>query len=352
VTSRALAPCFAGRGPGTRRGRAVDADRLVAPRPYYVRPGDLSWSAGCSRIEVSDRNAARTARLRDDGRGHRRRLSRPCERTCWPLWSSGHSRPGSAGSSRSTPREVPRRRTTAQLTDDPAANSRTRCGSCIDIAVRHRTPDSEIARRADSDQRVVVTKDRDFRDSHLLNGTPRSLLIVTTGNIGEPQPARPVRTSHRCHRGVPDRFPTRRTLARSSCRSRLEQHQAVTNSPRTQRDPTPLSTCEPCFRRGGLNDEHCCVPVPCIQQSHVRWLTGSNGACCASPRRRERQGSTGLVEYGCLESFQALGDPRWRVVVGVMLLDSSSHESGWLDVLCQDAPRDGSERPRPVTRRR
>jgi len=58
------------------------------------------------------------------------------------------------------------------------------------------------------------------------------------------------------------------------------------------------------------------------------------------------------VEYGCLESFQALGDPRWRVVVGVMLLDSSSHESGWLDVLCQDAPRDGSERPRPVTRRR
>ena len=120
---------------------------------------------------------------------------------------------------------------------------------------------------------------------------------------------------------VPDRHLTRRTLARSSCRSRLEQHQAVTNSPRTQRDPTPLSTCEPCFRRGGLNDEHCCVPVPCIQQSHVRWLTGSNGACCASPRRRERQGSTGLVEYGCLESFQALGDPRWRVVVGVMLLD-------------------------------
>jgi len=66
--------------------------------------------------------------------------------------------------------------------------------------------------------------------------------------------------------------------------------------------------------------------------------TGSNGAGSASPRRRERQGSTGRVEYGCLESFHALGDPRWRVVVGVMLLDSSSHESGWLDVLCQDPP--------------
>ncbi len=47
----------------------------------------------------------------------------------------------------------------------------------------NRTPDSEITRRADSEQRVVVTKDRDFRDSYLLNGTPRSLLIVTTGNI-------------------------------------------------------------------------------------------------------------------------------------------------------------------------
>jgi len=47
----------------------------------------------------------------------------------------------------------------------------------------NRTPDSEIARRADSDQRVVVTKDRDFRDSHLLSGTPRSLPIATTGNI-------------------------------------------------------------------------------------------------------------------------------------------------------------------------
>jgi len=47
----------------------------------------------------------------------------------------------------------------------------------------NRTPDSEIARRADSDQRVVVTKDRDFRDNHLLDHTPHSLLIVTTGNI-------------------------------------------------------------------------------------------------------------------------------------------------------------------------
>jgi predicted nuclease of predicted toxin-antitoxin system len=29
----------------------------------------------------------------------------------------------------------------------------------------------------------VVTKDADFRNSHLLSGSPRRLLIVTTGNI-------------------------------------------------------------------------------------------------------------------------------------------------------------------------
>lgn len=45
------------------------------------------------------------------------------------------------------------------------------------------TSDNEINRVADADDRVAVTKDRDFRDSHLLRGTPRHLLVVTTGNI-------------------------------------------------------------------------------------------------------------------------------------------------------------------------
>ena len=37
---------------------------------------------------------------------------------------------------------------------------------------------------ADGEGRVVVTKDRDFRDGHLLlSGSPRRLLIVATGNI-------------------------------------------------------------------------------------------------------------------------------------------------------------------------
>lgn len=47
----------------------------------------------------------------------------------------------------------------------------------------NRSTDSQIAGRADADVRVVVTKDRDFRESHLLTGSPRHLLIVATGNV-------------------------------------------------------------------------------------------------------------------------------------------------------------------------
>ena len=45
------------------------------------------------------------------------------------------------------------------------------------------TPDDEIAAIADAEDRVVVSKDRDFRNSHFLKGTPRKLLVVRTGNI-------------------------------------------------------------------------------------------------------------------------------------------------------------------------
>jgi len=47
----------------------------------------------------------------------------------------------------------------------------------------NRTTDMRIAGVADVEDRVVVTKDRDFRDSHLLAGSPRRLLVVATGNI-------------------------------------------------------------------------------------------------------------------------------------------------------------------------
>ena len=47
----------------------------------------------------------------------------------------------------------------------------------------NRMPDRQIAEFANGEGRVVVTKDRDFRDSHLLVSSPRQLLVVATGNI-------------------------------------------------------------------------------------------------------------------------------------------------------------------------
>lgn len=54
---------------------------------------------------------------------------------------------------------------------------------CEGLPSGNRTSDAEISALADADDRVVVTKDRDFRDAHLLLGAPRRLLLVVTGNI-------------------------------------------------------------------------------------------------------------------------------------------------------------------------
>lgn len=47
----------------------------------------------------------------------------------------------------------------------------------------NRTADDQIAGLADAEDRVVLTKDRDFRDGHLLKSSPRRLMIIGTGNI-------------------------------------------------------------------------------------------------------------------------------------------------------------------------
>ena len=47
----------------------------------------------------------------------------------------------------------------------------------------NRSTDSQIAQYADTENRVVVTKDQDFRDGHLLGRSPRKLLVVAAGNI-------------------------------------------------------------------------------------------------------------------------------------------------------------------------
>lgn len=53
----------------------------------------------------------------------------------------------------------------------------------LDLPDKNRTGDSVLAVLADQQDRVVVSKDSDFRDSHLRRGTPRRLLRVATGNI-------------------------------------------------------------------------------------------------------------------------------------------------------------------------
>lgn len=53
----------------------------------------------------------------------------------------------------------------------------------LDLPDANRTTDEQIIDLADREQRVVVTKDSDFVDSHLLRGRPPKLLLISTGNI-------------------------------------------------------------------------------------------------------------------------------------------------------------------------
>ncbi|MCX6214383.1 DUF5615 family PIN-like protein [Spirosoma sp.] len=45
------------------------------------------------------------------------------------------------------------------------------------------TSDTIIRQLATRENRIVITKDSDFRDSYLLFGQPPRLLLLTTGNI-------------------------------------------------------------------------------------------------------------------------------------------------------------------------
>ena len=54
----------------------------------------------------------------------------------------------------------------------------------LDLPDGNRTSDDRICEIADSESRLVVTKDRDFVDAFILRGTPRRLLFISTGNIG------------------------------------------------------------------------------------------------------------------------------------------------------------------------
>jgi len=53
----------------------------------------------------------------------------------------------------------------------------------LDLPKKNATPDTEIIRFADDENRIVISKDSDFLDNYILDGSPKKLLIVSTGNI-------------------------------------------------------------------------------------------------------------------------------------------------------------------------
>lgn len=53
----------------------------------------------------------------------------------------------------------------------------------LDLPAGNRTSDPEFRLFADSDGRLLITKNADFVDSHLLSNSPQRLLLISTGNI-------------------------------------------------------------------------------------------------------------------------------------------------------------------------
>lgn len=47
----------------------------------------------------------------------------------------------------------------------------------------NRTTDDQIIEWVDREKRILVSKDADFVDSHILRGRPAKLLVISTGNI-------------------------------------------------------------------------------------------------------------------------------------------------------------------------
>ncbi|HLR77186.1 MAG TPA: DUF5615 family PIN-like protein [Balneolaceae bacterium] len=53
----------------------------------------------------------------------------------------------------------------------------------LELPDKNATSDNEIIKVADKEDRIVISKDRDFWDDYILGGHPQKLLIVSTGNI-------------------------------------------------------------------------------------------------------------------------------------------------------------------------
>ena len=77
----------------------------------------------------------------------------------------------------------------AQLPKSLSAFLKTRgCDSIhtFDMPDQNATSDHAINKKCKSENRILITKDKDFIDSHLISGNPAKLLFVSTGNISNP----------------------------------------------------------------------------------------------------------------------------------------------------------------------
>ena len=53
----------------------------------------------------------------------------------------------------------------------------------LDLPNKNNTKDSQVAKLANEEGRIVVSKDVDFLESYMVKSEPRKLIIVKTGNI-------------------------------------------------------------------------------------------------------------------------------------------------------------------------
>lgn len=61
------------------------------------------------------------------------------------------------------------------------------CIHALDLPKKDSTPDSEIVAIVTKDERILISKDGDFLKLKLLTGNPQKLMVVTTGNIKNPE---------------------------------------------------------------------------------------------------------------------------------------------------------------------
>lgn len=52
-----------------------------------------------------------------------------------------------------------------------------------DLPFKNRTSDIAIIKLAEEENRIIISKDSDFFKHYLLNGVPKRILIISTGNI-------------------------------------------------------------------------------------------------------------------------------------------------------------------------